>query len=77
MKVCQICAVDLTLKTFILPLIDANLASGNDVISICTKGKFTEEMIKDGYKIKSIPISRSFNIFAHLMSTIRVYNFLK
>ena len=77
MKVCQICAVDLTLKTFILPLIDANLASGNDVISICTKGKFTEEMIKDGYKIKSIPISRSFNIFAHLISTIRVYKFLK
>jgi glycosyltransferase involved in cell wall biosynthesis len=77
LKICQICAVDFTLKTFLLPLIDAQLAEGNEVISVCTEEKYTQEMRNSGYKIKSIEISRSFNIFAHASSTYTLYKFLR
>ena len=77
MKICQICAVDFTLKTFLVPLVDAQLNRGHEVVSVCTKGKYTEELRAAGYQIKSISISRSFNVLSHLKSTYKLFNFLK
>lgn len=77
MKVCQICAVDFTLKTFILPLIDKQLSEGFEVTSVCSDGKYVKDMIEKGYKIKTISISRNMNIISHIKSTINLYRFLK
>ena len=77
MKVCQICAVDFTLKTFLLPLVDGHIANGNDVISVCSDGKHVKGMMEKGYKIKTISISRSMNIFFHIRSTYKIFKFLK
>jgi glycosyltransferase involved in cell wall biosynthesis len=77
MKICQICAVDFTLKTFIIPLIDEQIKRGNEVVSICSSGKYTDELKEAGYELKSINISRNFNILHHLKSTYLIYKFLK
>ena len=77
MKICQICAVDFTLKTFLLPLIDAQLADGNEVISVCSDGKHIQGMLEKGYKIKTIQISRNMNIISHIKSTYKIFKFLK
>lgn len=77
MKICQICAVDFTLKTFLLPLIDGQIADGHEVISICSDGKHIESMLEKGYKIKTISISRSFNIFSHIRATYNIFKYIK
>lgn len=77
MKICQICAVDFTLKTFLLPLVDGLIADGNEVTSVCSNGKHIKGMIDRGYKIKTISISRSKNIFFHIKSTYELFKFLR
>ena len=69
--------MDFTLKTFLLPLIDAQISKGNEVVAVCTEGKYTKELRIAGYEIESIAISRSFNIFSHLRSTLALYKFLR
>ena len=76
MKICQICAVDFTLKKFLLPLVDELLNDNNEVISVCSKGIYYNEL-KSKYNIHPIHISRSFNVFHHLKSLIRIYFFFK
>ena len=46
-----------TLKTFILPLIDAQQNAGFEVTSVCSRGKYTEGMRNAGYAIESISIT--------------------
>ena len=75
MKICQICAVDFTLKTFLLPLIDAQISKGDEVVAVCTEGKYTKELRSAGYEIESIAISRSFNVISHLKSIYDLYKF--
>ena len=77
MKICQICAVDFTLKTFLLPLIDGLVSEGHEVISVCSDGKHIKNMKERGYKIEVLSISRSMNIISHAKSTFNLYRFLK
>lgn len=76
-KVLQICAVDFTVKHFLLPLIDAMLQEGYDVTICCSAGPFTQELRQKGYKVENIEISRSLNLFAHLISLLKVYRFMR
>ena len=59
MRICQICAVDFTLKTFILPLIDEQLEKGHQVVAVCSERKYTNELKEAGYEIKLISISNN------------------
>ena len=77
MKICQLCAVDFTVKKFLLPLIDAQIKQGHDVTSVCTEGKYTNSLLEAGYKIETITIERSLNIFKHLQSSLKLYKYLK
>lgn len=61
MKVCQLCAVDFTLKTFLLPLVDGMRDRGWDVTAVCADGPQIAEMRSAGYRIETIPIARSMN----------------
>ncbi len=73
MKVCQLCAVDFTLKIFLLPLIDAQLENGDDVLAVCSDGEYIEDMRKRGYRIDTIPIERSMHPIKHLYSIWNLY----
>lgn len=61
MKICQICAVDFTLKNFLLPLIDGMQAQGWQVTAVCSDGPFVPDLRARGYRITTVPIARSMN----------------
>lgn len=68
MKVCQLCAVDFTLKHFLLPLIDGMRARGWAVTAVCSAGKHVAQLRTAGYEIETIAISRSLNPLLALRS---------
>lgn len=68
LKVCQLCAVDFTLKQFITPIIDRMTQEGWDVTAVCSDGASIPGLRGRGYKIITTPISRSLNVFSHLRS---------
>ena len=70
MKVCQLCAVDFTLKNFLLPLIDGMHEEGWEVIAVCSDGPFVSDLRLRGYAIETIPIARSMNPIAALRSMV-------
>lgn len=61
MKICQLCAVDFTLKTFLLPLVDGMRGCGWDVTAVCSDGPHVAELGAAGYRIETVPIARSMN----------------
>jgi glycosyltransferase involved in cell wall biosynthesis len=70
MKVCQLCAVDFTLKNFLLPLIDSMQTVGWQVTAVCSDGPFVADLRERGYAIESVAIARSMNPLAALRSMI-------
>lgn len=70
MKVCQLCAVDFTLKKFLLPLIDGMRAAGWEVTAVCSDGTFIPTLHAQGYSIVTLPIPRSANPFAALRTIL-------
>ena len=77
LKICQLCAVDFTVKKFLLPLIDAQIKQGHEVTVVCSEGKYTKSLLDAGYNIETLPIERSFNLFKHLQSSIKLHSYLK
>lgn len=77
LKVCQLCAVDFTLKNFLLPLVDGMRAKGWQVVSVCSNGQYVAGLRAQGYCIQAIPIARSMNPFLALRSLIRLTLFLR
>lgn len=70
MKVCQLCAVDFTLKKFLLPLINGMQAAGWEVTAVCSDGSFVPALRAQGYRIETLPIARSANPIAALRSIL-------
>ena len=77
LKVCQLCAVDFTLKNFLLPLVDGMHERGWEVISVCSNGPEISSLKKLGYQIETININRSINPLNALRSLILLIYFLK
>lgn len=77
MKICQLCAVDFTLKKFLLPLIDAQICNGDEVTAVCSDGKYIHELRESGYKVKTLPITRGMNPIKHLYSVWVLYWFMR
>lgn len=73
MKVCQLCAVDFTLKKFLLPLIDRQVAEGNEVAAVCSDGEYVQSLRDSHYRVDTIPIARSMHPLKHLCSIWRLY----
>jgi glycosyltransferase involved in cell wall biosynthesis len=76
MKVCQLCAVDFTLKNFLLPLIDGMQARGWEVTAVCSDGPFVAELRSRGYRIEPVRIARSMHpgkALRSLVSLIRLF----
>lgn len=70
MNVCQLCAVDFTLKHFLLPLVDGMSSRGWRVTSVCSDGPLVEGMRKSGYRIETVPIARSMNPLLAIRSVV-------
>ena len=49
MKVCQLCAVDFTVKHFLLPIVDGMQSRNWQVTVVCSEGAYTEALKEQGY----------------------------
>lgn len=77
MKVCQLCAVDFTLKHFLLPLIDGMKSQGWSVTAVCSDGPYVASLRKQGYYIQTLEISRSMNPLLALRSLLGLIRFFR
>lgn len=77
LRVCQLCAVDFTLKKFLLPLIDGMQQAGWEVTSVCSDGKEISGLRAKGYRIETISIARSMNPWLALKSTIALTRYFR
>lgn len=68
LKVCQICAVEFTLRHFLLALCDGVKAQGWDLTVVCSESPGLQEFRGRGYRILGLPIARNFNVLSHLRS---------
>ena len=77
LKVCQLCAVDFTLKYLLLPLIDGMRGAGWQVTAVCGNEGEVEGLRARGYVIATVGISRGFNPFRHAWSLLRLIALLR
>lgn len=77
MKVCQLCAVDFTVRNFLLPLIDGMRGQGWSVTAVCSPGPFVDDLRRGGYAVVTIPIARSMNPLSALRSTIALVRYFR
>ena len=68
LKVCQLCAVDFTLKYFLLPLVDGMSQRGWEVVAVCSNGPFVDDLRARGYRVETVTIARSMNPLTALVS---------
>lgn len=71
-KICQLCAVDFTLKNFLLPLIDGMQREGWEVTAVCSDGPFVPLLRDRGYTITTVTIARSMNPVSALRSMFQL-----
>lgn len=77
MKICQLCAVDFTLKKFLLPLIDAMRKQGWEVTAVCSDGDYISGMRAEAYSIDTISIARSMNPWLTLRSLVALTRYFR
>ncbi len=74
LAVCQLCAVDFTLRHLLLPLIDGMRAEGWRITSVCSDGRYVADLRQRGYQVRTVAISRNlFNFYAHLKAVWYIF----
>ena len=68
MKICQLCNLDFTLYHFLLPLMRGMRKAGHEVVGVCPDGEYVDKVRQEGFRVVTIPIHRSFNVFRHAKS---------
>ena len=64
-KIAQLCAVDFTLRHFLLPLMEGLRAEGHEVVGVCAEGPLLEPVRAAGFRVEPVEIERSFNLLRH------------
>ena len=77
LKVCQLTNVGFALDKFLLPLIDAQLANGDEVIAVCANDEYVANLIELGYRVETLSITRGVNPIKHLYSIWVIFLFLR
>lgn len=75
LKICQLTNVGFAVNKFLLPLIDAQLLNGDEVVVVCSDDEYISELRGSGYKIKTLSISRGMNPLKHIYSIWLIYRF--
>ena len=77
LKVCQLTNTGFALNKFLLPLIDAQIAKGDEVVSVCADDEYVRMVVKGGYRVETLPITRGMNPLKHIHSIWVIYWFLR
>ena len=72
LSVCQLCAVDFTLRHFLTALIDGMQAEGWKVTGVCSDGDFVPRLREQGYRVRTLPIARGLNPLKHAVTLVRL-----
>ncbi len=76
-KILEVCAVDMTVKYLLLPLIDKLGEKGYTVEIACSRGEEAETLEKKGYAFKFVNINRKVNLIPNIKSIIELYRIIK
>lgn len=76
-KILQVCAIDETVKSLLLPLIDRLTLEGYDVTSACSEGKNSADLRAKGYKITNIDVARKISVWSNLKSIVGLVKLMK
>ena len=77
MKILQLCAVDFTVYHLLRPLGLSLREAGYEVSFCCSPGEGLDRLEQEGFDVYRIPISRSYNIFSHAGSLVRLYRLMR
>ncbi len=68
MKICQLTNVDFSMYQLILPIMRALRDAGHDVVGVCSDGPRIPNVRDEGFRIETIEMERSYNLFSHYRS---------
>jgi glycosyltransferase involved in cell wall biosynthesis len=72
LKICQLCAVDYTLKYLLTPLIDGMRETGWRTVAVCADEGAVAELRDRGYEIITVGLSRGLNPWRHALGVWRL-----
>ncbi|MDA0734738.1 MAG: glycosyltransferase family 4 protein [Chloroflexi bacterium] len=76
-RVLQFCARDVTVQKLLLPLIDRLTGDGFEVVSACTPGRYTPDLIEQGYALRAVEVDRRFSPRSNAKSVWDLYRLLR
>ncbi len=76
-KILELCAVDMTVKYLLLPLIDKLKKEGYEVEIACSRGEESKTLEKKGYVFKFVNIDRKVSFFSNIKSIAEIYKIMK
>jgi glycosyltransferase involved in cell wall biosynthesis len=68
MKICQLCAVDFTFYRFLMPLAEAEIAAGHEVVAVCADGPLVERIRAAGIRVETVGFSRDLVSTDHIVA---------
>jgi glycosyltransferase involved in cell wall biosynthesis len=77
LRILQLCAVDFTAYHLLRPLGLRLRESGYDVSFCCSPGRGLDILEEEGFDVYRIPVSRSYNIFSHIVSFFRMMKLMR
>ena len=77
MKICQLTNVGFAVNKFLLPLMNAQLSNGSEVVALCSEDEYVSDLIRAGYRVEIIPISRGMNPIKHIYSIWLIFKFFR
>ena len=76
-KILELCAVDITAKYLLLPLIDKLEKEGYEVEIACSRGEEAKTLEKKGYVFKFVNIDRKVSFFSNIKSIAEIYKIIR
>lgn len=76
-KILEICAIDITAKTLLLPLINKLKEEGYVVEIVCSKGEKAKALERKGYVFRFTNIDRKINPISNIKSILELYRIMK
>lgn len=77
MKIIELCAIDQTMKVFLNHLNKQLIHRDFDVICVCSKGPYTEELTREGFNVINIHMERKIRLYSNMQSIYRLYKLFK
>lgn len=77
MKIIQLSAIDQTIDVFLERLNTRLLEEGYEVIGVCSRGPYTEELRSSGLKVINIKIDRRIKPIANLRTTYQLFRLFR